>query len=303
MTEVDSKGRELVVPKAALALPPHVPAGGRAAQGATGGEGSFGRALAAAREARGLSQADVAAELRMHVRQVKAIEAEDLAALPAGPFVRGYVRNFARVVDLPAEPLLALLNTKLQPTDPLHATGSGAVVSPLQRTPGEPRSGRIVVGGALVALALLAAFGWWSMRTDEKSRAVALPPAAPPAALSQPPVTEAPVAPATTAEPAAAAPAAEAADSPVVAQASAVPPAAGLRLRFRDRSWVEIRQADGTVLMSQNNAAGSERTIDGVPPYLLVIGNASKVDLEFRGSPVDLAAVTNRDDVARLRLE
>jgi len=55
--------------------------------------------------------------------------------------------------------------------------------------------------------------------------------------------------------------------------------------------------------MSRNNAAGSEQTIEGVPPYTLVIGNASKVDLEFRGSPVDLLASTSRDDVARLRLE
>jgi len=78
---------------------------------------------------------------------------------------------------------------------------------------------------------------------------------------------------------------------------------AALHFRFRGRSWVEIRQADGTVLMSKNNAPGTEQTIDGVPPYTVVIGNASKVDLEFRGEPVDLAAAVSRDDVARLRLE
>jgi cytoskeleton protein RodZ len=66
---------------------------------------------------------------------------------------------------------------------------------------------------------------------------------------------------------------------------------------------VEIRQADGAVLMSQINAAGTTRAVEGEPPYTLVIGNASKVDLEYRGRPVDLASSTNRDDVARLRLE
>ena len=67
---------------------------------------------------------------------------------------------------------------------------------------------------------------------------------------------------------------------------------------------MEIRQeTDGTVLLKQNNPAGTEQTIDGVPPYTLVIGNASKVELEFRGRPVDLSAATSRGDVARLRLE
>jgi cytoskeleton protein RodZ len=66
---------------------------------------------------------------------------------------------------------------------------------------------------------------------------------------------------------------------------------------------VEVRQADGTLLMSKNNPPGTEQTIDGVPPYTIVIGNASKVELEFRGEPVDLAAAVSRDDIARLRLE
>ena len=76
-----------------------------------------------------------------------------------------------------------------------------------------------------------------------------------------------------------------------------------LRMNFRDRSWVEIRQSDGTVLMSQNNAPGSTKMVEGTPPFLVVIGNASKVDLEFRGQAVDLAAFVGRDDIAKLRLE
>lgn len=288
MTEVETRSRE---PSVSPATAPQAPAAGRVVPAAAADEGSFGRALAAAREARGLSQSDIAAQLRLHVRQVKAIEAEDLAALPAGPFVRGYVRNFARLVDLPAEPLLSLLNARLKPTDPLHAEGGGVAVSPLQRTPGEPRSGRIVIGGVLAALVLFAVFGWWTMRSGEQARPVPPPQAVPPAAV-------APAAPAPTIEPPAAS------EAPVAdAQPAAAAPVAELRLRFRDRSWVDIRQADGTVLMSRNNAAGSEQTIEGVPPYTLVIGNASKVDLEFRGSPVDLLASTSRDDVARLRLE
>lgn len=270
------------------------------------GDGSFGRALAAAREARGLSQADVAAQLRLHLKQVQAIEAEDVDALPEGPFVRGYVRNYAKLVDLPAEPLLALLNAKLKPTDPLPAPAGSPAVSPIQRTPGEPISGRIVIAGVIIALALLALFGWWAMRetAPRATPAATTPPIAPASApAAMPPVAEAPAAAPEPVAPAAAATDSTPAAAPVAEPAPAAPSAVALRFTFRDRSWVEVRQADGTVLTSQNNAAGTARTVEGTPPYLLVIGNASKVDLEFRGERVDLAPATSRDGVARLRLE
>lgn len=276
----------------------------RAEQGMRDAEGSFGRALAAAREARGLTQSDVAAQLRLHPRQVKAIEEEDLTALPEGPFVRGYVRNFARLVDLPAEPLLSLLNAKLQPTEPLRVeAGSPKAVSPIQRMPREPMSGPWVLGGAVAALVVFALFGWWTMRTgpqEEAAETTAISAAGDAASLAQA---------SASAVPQEQVPAAAAAPPPVAVEPAAgdqpAPAASGtaLRLSFRDRSWVEIRQADGAVLLSQNNAAGTVQTIDGVPPYTLVIGNASKVDLEFRGKSVDLAAASSRDDVARLRLE
>jgi len=263
------------------------------------GDGSFGRALAAAREARGLSQADVAAQLRLHPKQVQAIEAEDLEALPEGPFVRGYMRNYARLVDLPAEPLLALLNARLKPTDPLPAPAGSPAVSPIQRTAGEPISGRIVIAAVVVVLVLLAAFGWWATREKAPANSPAAAEAAPsgnnavlPAAAA---AATAPAGPATG-------PAEAASPAAVAAAAPAAAPTA-LRFTFRDRSWVEVRQADGTVLTSQNNAAGTTRTVEGRPPYLIVIGNASKVDLEFRGERVDLAPAISRDDVARLRLE
>jgi len=300
MSDIETKGREsAAAPAAAAGAEPARPAA--VAKPATRDhEGSFGLALAAAREARAMTQAEVAAQLRLSPRQVKAIEDEDLAVLPEGPFVRGYLRNYARLVDLPAEPLLALLNARLRPTEPLRAEGQGSkAVSPIQRVPREPVSGRLVIGGALVALAVFAAFGWWTMRAGQQQEAGA--------------GTEAgPAAPAAQSSPAAAAPQ-EATPAATVAPAPSEPataagPAAplsdtALRLSFRDRSWVEIRQADGEVLLSQNNAPGTVQTVDGVPPYTLVIGNASKVDVEFRGRQVDLAASVSRDDVARLRLE
>jgi len=298
MTEAEIKGRTTAVaPVGPGSLSP-APTADRSGQSMAGDDGSFGRALAAAREARGLSQADVATQLRLHARQVKAIEEEDLAALPEGAFVRGYVRNYARLVDLPAEPLLSLLSARLKPADPLHSQGGAAPISPLQRAPREPLSGRIVIAGALVALLILAAFGWWAMRANEQTRVSAMPAAAPVA-------SPAPETPSTVAgrDSSPAAPAGNATEPSNAAPAGAALPDTALRLTFHGPSWVEIRQADGTVLMSKNNAAETVQTVEGEPPFTLVIGNASKVELEYRGQPVDLASSISRDDVARVRLD
>ena len=77
----------------------------------------FGAKLAAARERAGLGVGDVAARLRLHTNQVRAIESEALAKLPEAAYVRGFVRSYARMLGLDPAPLLDDLNRKLAPDD------------------------------------------------------------------------------------------------------------------------------------------------------------------------------------------
>lgn len=70
----------------------------------------FGATLAAAREARGLTIAEVAERLKLSPRQIEALEAEDWTALPAHVFVRGFVRNYAKIVGLQPEELMPAVN-------------------------------------------------------------------------------------------------------------------------------------------------------------------------------------------------
>ncbi|HXF47063.1 MAG TPA: DUF4115 domain-containing protein, partial [Burkholderiaceae bacterium] len=79
-------------------------------------------------------------------------------------------------------------------------------------------------------------------------------------------------------------------------------PSDGLRLRFREESWVEVAQGDGRVVFSQLNAPGTERQIEGKPPLRLVIGNASAVDVEYKGKRIDLKPATSSENVARVTL-
>jgi len=74
-----------------------------------------------------------------------------------------------------------------------------------------------------------------------------------------------------------------------------------LGFRFAADSWIEVRDSKGTILHSGVNRAGSARTVQGTPPFALVVGNSASVTLEHDGKPVDLAAHT-RGSVARLTL-
>jgi cytoskeleton protein RodZ len=68
-----------------------------------------GARLRAAREAAGLSLDQVAQQLKLAPRQVKALEDESFGELPGRTFSRGFVRNYARLLHLDAQDLLAHL--------------------------------------------------------------------------------------------------------------------------------------------------------------------------------------------------
>ncbi|MDR2787445.1 MAG: DUF4115 domain-containing protein [Candidatus Accumulibacter sp.] len=71
---------------------------------------------------------------------------------------------------------------------------------------------------------------------------------------------------------------------------------------FAQPSWVEVRDRDDQVILSQINPAGSRRELAGQPPFALVVGNASHVSVRYKGKAVDLSP-RSKDDVARLTLE
>jgi cytoskeleton protein RodZ len=86
--------------------------------------------------------------------------------------------------------------------------------------------------------------------------------------------------------------------------APVAPPPASLPLvlTFRDFSWTEIKDRNGTVVLSRMNPGGTTQAIAAAPPVDIVIGNAVDVALTWKGQRIDLAPHT-RQNVARLRLQ
>lgn len=80
---------------------------------------SVGKTLREAREQLGLSLNDVSNRIKFAARQIEALEADDYAHLPEAAFVRGFVRSYARLLQLDPAHLLSGLPTS-------HMKGSSA---------------------------------------------------------------------------------------------------------------------------------------------------------------------------------
>ncbi|MDR2710747.1 MAG: DUF4115 domain-containing protein, partial [Burkholderiales bacterium] len=121
-----------------------------------------GALLIAAREAAGFSVDDVARLLKLAPRQIQALEQENFTALPQRTFVRGFIRNYARLLKIDAGVVLAAL-----PPEGPQTTSPAAfsVKNPMRTTTvlssyDKPRFWR----GALIVVALAAiaaAFYFW----------------------------------------------------------------------------------------------------------------------------------------------
>jgi len=264
---------------------------------------SPGRALAAARAGLKLSIADVSQKIKYGVKQIAAIEADDYAKLPGTTIVRGMIRSYAKLVQLDPNPLLADLGQRDIPaavTVDLHIDEQEPFFE------GGKKSNRVYVYLSLAALAAVAVVAYeWYASPPSTGEVVKITPkvAKPEAAQTQP----------AAAIPQDAPGAKDAQTSDLRSQAPEVqppPPAVSgkvsgtnrIQLEFDQISWVEIKQANGKVLLSQLNPAGTRQLIEGVPPFEVVIGNAAKVRLKYNDTPVDLRPYF-KVDVARLALD
>lgn len=283
---------------------------------------SFGARLAAAREAAGISVGDMASRLRLHINQVRALESENLAQLPEAAYVRGFVRSYARALNLDPAPLIEDFNRKAVP--PADSVVEGMTrtrdYSPVRAAAREQASRWLVLGLAVAALIALGLIGWFATRQSAASSGAAAPavavaaPTAPPAAMVLP--VSGSAGSAAAGDAAGAPPDAAAADDAApdaAADAAPMEPAPApsqpldeaepiVALTFSGPAWVEVTDAAGKVLVSQTARAGEVLRPVGSAPFAVVIGDASKVMVTVRGQPLDLQSAT-RANVARFSVK
>ena len=202
--------------------------------------------LRQAREALGMSTADIAARTRITLRHVTALDQGDLASLPGRPYVMGFVRSYARVVGLDEATMAALARKEMETTaaPPSPRTVHQFDVDDPAKTPS--RVVTWIAIGLFVAVLGAGAVFW---------RSYLAPDAALPSLVSSdpPPLPSAPPAPA----PVAALPVAQR-SGPVVFTAR------------EDGIWVKFYDGHGKQLMQKQLALNESYTVpaDAVEPRL-----------------------------------
>ena len=278
------------------------------------GPAQLGRKLGAARESCGLSIGDVAHQLKLSPWQVEAIEAGNCQRLPGTVFIRGFIRNYARLVKLDPAPLLASAEQQLPHSAPPEPELPHSVNIPFPT--GRELSWHKYAIALLVLLVPVVVFEFYGEDAAEvtvNSRLVVLPQ---PQVMAEEKAADAGVVPPGS-------PASDTMVKPVRAVSETQTRASAdgtpqksirtasvehqpgehlLRLRFDQESWVEVRDRNGRTIFSQLNPAGTEQAVSGLPPLSLVVGNAVGVRLTHNQQPVDLAPHI-KVDVARLTLE
>lgn len=116
-----------------------------------------GARLRAAREAAHITVDKVATALLLDTDTIEALETDAFDRLPAPTFVRGYLRGYARIVGLPAAPILELYDSRGFEPPPL-ATG----VSESSQAHTSDTVVRVVTYAVAAVLVVLVALWWHS---------------------------------------------------------------------------------------------------------------------------------------------
>lgn len=148
-----------------------------------GGARSFGEALRAAREARGLSLDEVAETTRVARHHLAALEANDLDALPAGPFARGYIEAYGKAVGIDPGPLIEAYRVEARRRAAATPEAEGRSFDEFARivkqraggtadpVSGLPRWSALLAGSGVVGV--LAVGAWLVLRAPASSPALA----------------------------------------------------------------------------------------------------------------------------------
>lgn len=128
-----------------------------------------GDRLRLAREAAGLSLADVATRTRITQRHLAAIEKSDYSELPGRTYVTGFARAYARAVDLPEAEIGAAIRQELEE----DAYGSRPLYEAYEPTdPARLPTARLTWTLVIVTLLLASAYGVWRFLSVEPDEAL-----------------------------------------------------------------------------------------------------------------------------------
>ncbi len=327
-------------------LPEVDPAAAESALVATVAAPSAGALLREARAASGMHIATLSMALKVPVKKLEALEAEDWSILPDPVFVRALATSVCRHIKTDSAPILAALPQKPHPRTLDDTITKGLNQRFIASTDPKPSLFRLPVSipmmlGALVfllAAVVLIFLPDMTKRLEPKKLEVteAIAPAnmMPPsetASVSMVPVdtisnqvapvlnASTPVAVAVPPALPAALPAVLPAAIPAALSPKSVPatstsaptavslPSSGtpsiLRMTAKGITWIEVKDAKGTLLAQRTMQPQEVINVSGTPPLAVVVGRINEMQsIEVRGKPFSLAGLSP-DNVARFEVK
>jgi cytoskeleton protein RodZ len=291
---------------------------------------SIGETLRRERLQRNLDVRHIADQLKISSRFLEAIEEDRYDQLPGGVFAKSFVRQYALLMGLNADDLVARLQAILSP--PVETPAEGEPKKPQipqirvenmdeWQSVGGSRSwsSSWVTAGALVVIAMIGCslvYRWWwekpaiTTRAQEKTATrvdpVSTPTAPPPGIPAGPPQAQQPA----VTPPAEALPQTAPGGTPLPATGTpaeaaqlAAPPAerpadnaaarpVRVTLVAKEAVWVRA-QADGKVLFSGTINESQTRTFDADRVVEIRLGNAGGATLSLNGTPVAVEGFTD----------
>lgn len=273
---------------------------------------SSGQLLAAARESRSLSPADLAVRLRLDTKMVKALERDDFDNLPAPTFVKGYIRSIAKELGIDSAPILDAYTAHASVDPPTLADFSS-------RPPDQVGVNSTIIKAityGLCALLVVLIILWW--RTAKQAQQTT------PVAMDEKEITKLvgadplpyqyqivqhdnsgwQTSPRTGTAGKLKDPKAAGEEEDPGSPGSAAeddPAGAPLSITTTSEAWIEIYDSKDKRLYFDLATAAKPVKLKEHPYYRLRIGNSGSVTVRYRGKDVDLSAFTT-DGIAKLEL-
>lgn len=217
-----------------------------------------GEKLREAREAQGLSLAEIAARTRIPLRQLEAIEQSDFAQLPSITYAVGFAKAYARAVGMD-EVAVAREVRGVNETTVRRTEYEAYEINDPTRVP----SRSVAIVGAIVAVLLLIGAGLWFGTNLFRGQENGAPPLVVPSEAPPPAVAAAPTAPAT----------------------------GQVTLTANDDVWLRVYEADGTprgkTLFENTLKPGDHFDVPATAQNPMInVGRPDKLQVTVNGSVV-----------------
>lgn len=298
-----------------------------------------GALLRQAREAAGLHVATLAANLKVPVRKLEALEEDRYDLLPDAVFVRALASSVCRTLKVDPQPVLQRLPQTAQPrlvpdtegiNAPFRAPNDGPGPGLLDQVsrPVVLTVAALLLGALVIVFLPFVQSGYETvMQANRQPEPVMPPPGAAatvptapvpvetaPAVASQQPAATTPPAPAPGPATPSVAPgplSGAVATSPASAATAAAPQDAAsgainargiIVFRARGPSWVQVTDATGATVLRKLMEPGESAGASGALPLSVTVGSVQATEVQVRGKPYNLAPVS-KDNVARFEVK